>query len=145
MEKKRILMIDDEVPFTNLVKMNLERTGRYEVRVENHPLQAVAAALEFKPAAILLDVVMPQMDGGQLLAEFQTKGQLKNTPVILLTATVTQQVAKALQGQVGCRTIVPKPVDAKRLIQLLDEMLEMPFFSFRFGRSASADEVPPPA
>lgn len=68
MQPKRILMIDDEVAFTNLVKVNLERTGRYEVRVENRPLCALAAALEFKPDAILLDVVMPELDGGQILA-----------------------------------------------------------------------------
>jgi CheY-like chemotaxis protein len=138
MEKKRILLIDDEVSFTNLVKANLEHTGRYEVRAVNQPLQAVAAALEFQPAAILLDVVMPQMDGGQLLAEMHGNPQLKNIPVILLTATVTQQVAKVLQGQVGCRQILPKPVDPKRLIQVLDDMLEMPFFSFRFGRADNA-------
>ena len=135
--KKRILMIDDEVAFTNLVKANVERSNRYEVRVENRPTAALAAALEYKPDAILLDVVMPEMDGGQLLAEMQTNSQLRDIPVILLTATVTQQVAKVLEGKVKCRKIVPKPIDAKRLIQHLDEILESSFFSFRLGRPAS--------
>jgi len=145
MEKKRILIIDDEVAFSNLVKANLERTNRYQACVENHPTRALATALEFKPAAILLDVVMPEMDGGQLLAEMQANDQLKDIPVILLTATVTQQVAKVLQGKVGCRMILPKPVDPKRLIQQLDELLEVPFFSFRFGRSASTGAPTTPA
>jgi len=140
MEKKRIMMIDDEVAFTNLVKLNLERTGRYNVCVENRPTAALAAALEFKPDAILLDVVMPEKDGGQLLAEMQASGPLKNIPVILLTATVTQQVAKVLQGKVSCKAIVPKPVDPKKLIKQLDDMLEVPFFTFRFGKSASTDQ-----
>lgn len=145
MQPKRILMIDDEVAFTNLVKVNLERTGRYEVRVENRPLCALAAALEFKPDAILLDVVMPELDGGQILAAMQNTGELKNIPVLLLTATVTQQVAKTLQGKVQCKKIVPKPVDAKQLIKDLDELLEVPFFTLRFGRSGRTDASAPPA
>jgi CheY-like chemotaxis protein len=145
MQPKRILMIDDEVAFTNLVKANLERTGRYEVRVENRPMAALAAALEFKPDAILLDVVMPEMDGGQILAAVQTNGELKNIPVILLTATVTKQVAKSLEGKVQCKKIIPKPIDAKLLAKELDEILEVPFFTFRFGRPANTNENAPPA
>jgi CheY-like chemotaxis protein len=145
MQPKRILMIDDEVAFTNLAKATLERTGRYEVRVENRPTAALATALEFKPEAILLDVVMPEMDGGQILAAMQTNGELKDIPVILLTATVTQQVAKTLQGKVQCKKIIPKPVDAKRLAKELDELLEVPFITFRFGRSATTDTSAPPA
>jgi len=143
MQKQRILIIDDEVAFTSLVKVNLERTNRYEVRVENHSPAAMAAALEFKPAAIVLDVVMPEKDGGQVLAEIQANEQLKDIPVMLLTATVTHQVAKTLQGKVSCRTIVPKPVDAKQLMKELDKLLEVPFLTLRFGRSAGTGvEVP---
>src|SRR6266404_310356 len=120
METKRILIIDDEVAFTNLLKVNLERSGRYQVRAENHPTNGLAAALQFKPSLILLDVVMREMDGGQLLAALTANNQLKDIPVVLLTATVTQQVAKALQGQVACRAILAKPIDPKRLIQKLD-------------------------
>ena len=145
MDTKRILIVDDEVAFTNLVKVNLERTGRYQVRVENFPTAAVAAALEFKPDAILLDVVMPEMDGGQLLAELKANEELKQIPVMLLTATVTQQVAKTLQGHVNCREILAKPIDSKRLIQKLDEVLEVSFFAIRFGRSARSQANASPA
>lgn len=142
METKRILIVDDEVPFTNMVKLNVERTGRYQVRVENQPTRALATAAEFRPQLILLDVVMPELDGGQIIAGLGADPKLKDIPVLLLTATVTSQVAKVLQGKVNCREVLAKPIDAKRLIQKLDEVLEASFFSFRLGRAAQAE---PPA
>lgn len=131
MEPKRVLIIDDEAAFTNLVKANLERTGRYQVRTENRPQEALAAVMQFQPAVILLDVVMPLMDGGQLLAELHRHEKLRGIPVILLTASLTQQVAKVLGGQATCRAVLAKPIDAKRLVQTLDEVTATPLF----GRS----------
>ena len=58
-EKKRILVVDDEPSITRLLKLNLEQTGDYEVATENSPKAAVAAAEEFQPELLLLDVVMP--------------------------------------------------------------------------------------
>src|SRR6185503_21291437 len=65
-EKKRVLIIDDEASFARMVKLNLEKSGEFEVRVENKPTYALAAAREFKPDLILLDVIMPAMDGGDV-------------------------------------------------------------------------------
>ena len=59
MRTPRILMIDDDVPLTQTVRINLEDTGRYEVMVENNPRNALATAREFQPDLVLLDVVMP--------------------------------------------------------------------------------------
>jgi CheY-like chemotaxis protein len=66
MSKKRILLIDDDPSFTRLLKLNLEETGAYEVRTENRGTAALTAAREFKPDLILLDVVMPDMGGGDV-------------------------------------------------------------------------------
>ena len=59
---RKILLVDDEAGFTELLKMNLERAGGYEVRIENESTKALAAVRSFMPDAILLDVVMPGMD-----------------------------------------------------------------------------------
>ena len=75
MEKKRILIVDDEPTFTKMVKLNLEQTGDFEVREEHRATAALATAREFKPHLVLLDVIMPSMDGGDL-ASLNSGGSL---------------------------------------------------------------------
>ena len=70
-EKKRILVVDDEPSITRLLKLNLEQTNEYVVRAENDARAAIAAAEEFKPHLILLDVMMPGLDGGELASRFE--------------------------------------------------------------------------
>lgn len=65
-KEKKILIVDDEEDFTKLIKLNLERTGEYEVEIENGGLRGLAAAREFKPDLILLDILMPDMEGGEV-------------------------------------------------------------------------------
>ena len=93
MEKKRILIIDDEAGFTRMVKLNLEKTGQFEVREENKATYALAAAREFKPDLILLDVIMPSMDGGDVASLIQADRNLRGTPIVFLTATVSPREA----------------------------------------------------
>ena len=57
---KRILVVDDEAGFARLLKLGLERTGRYDVRVENRARVALDSAREFEPHLILLDCLMPE-------------------------------------------------------------------------------------
>ena len=82
----KVLAIDDEVGFTRLVKMNLEKGGEYEVRIENDSNQALDTALEFLPDVVLLDIVMPGLDGGDVAALFQNHEVLKDVPIIMMTA-----------------------------------------------------------
>ncbi len=63
MKKKKILVVDDERGFTKMVKLNLEANGNYDVKIQNNPLEALQTAVEFKPDVILLDVIMPDMEG----------------------------------------------------------------------------------
>ena len=63
-DKKRILVVDDQASDTRLMKLYLERTNDYVVREENNARAANAAAEEFQPHLFLLDVMMPDMDGG---------------------------------------------------------------------------------
>ena len=89
-EKKRILVVDDRARDTRLVKLYLERTNDYVVREENDAMAALSAAEEFQPHLILLDVMMPGMDGGELAACFQANPKLKAVPIVFLTAAVTK-------------------------------------------------------
>jgi two-component system OmpR family response regulator len=109
-EKKRILAVDDEAANTRLLKIYLERTNDYVVREENDAKSALAAAEEFQPHLILLDVMMPGMDGGELAACFQASPKLKAVPIVFLTAAITKKEVKAGGGQVGGQSFLAKPV-----------------------------------
>ncbi len=122
--QRKILLVDDEAGFTELLKMNLERTGAYEVCVENDSTQAVATAQRFQPDAIVLDVVMPGMDGGDVQALLQSTPSLSRVPVIMLTALVdSTELSEGAVAQAGTQMILPKPVNLPLLLRVLDEVL----------------------
>src|ERR1035441_6077605 len=100
-EKKRILAVDDQASNTRLVKLCLEGTDDYVVREENDAKAALATAEEFQPHLILLDVMMPGLDGGDLAACFQASPKLKAVPIVFLTAAVTKGEVEASGGRIG--------------------------------------------
>jgi CheY-like chemotaxis protein len=118
-EKKRILVVDDQARDTRLMKLYLERTNDYMVREENNARAATSAAEEFQPHLILLDVMMPGMDGGELAACFQANPKLKAVPIVFLTAAVTKGEVKAGGGQVGGHSFLAKPVVLTEVVACL--------------------------
>jgi len=126
MDKKRILIIDDEASFTRMVRLNLEKSGQFEVREENRAAYAVAAAREFKPDLILLDVIMPTMDGGDVAAHIQNDRHLKDTPIVFLTATVSQREAGPGGLNSGGSLFLAKPVSVENLIKCINENIRKP-------------------
>jgi CheY-like chemotaxis protein len=122
-EKKRILIVDDESALTMLVKLNLEKTGRYEVREENHAIKALAAAKAFKPDLVLLDVMMPDLDGGDVLAQLKGDPQFKDVPVVFLTATVLKEEVDKKGGSIGGYPFIPKPFRGEVLLDRIEKML----------------------
>lgn len=115
MEKKRILIIDDEATFTRMVRLNLEKTGKYEVREENRGRRGAAAARDFKPHLIFLDVIMPDADGGEVAAHIQADNRLKNVPIVFLTATVSKREVGDTGGMRGGLFFLAKPVTLEQL------------------------------
>jgi CheY-like chemotaxis protein len=121
---RKILLVDDEAGFTELLKMNLERSGAFEVRIENDSTKAVAAARAFMPDAILLDVVMPGMDGGDVQAQLQASPLLAGIPVLMLTALVdSTELSEGAVAQAGTQMVLPKPVNLSLLLRVLDEIV----------------------
>lgn len=123
MAKKKILIVDDETNLTMLVKLNLEKTGRYEVREENRARKALASAREFKPDLVLLDVMMPDLDGGDVLAQLKDDVNLRNVPVVFLTATVLKEDLAKQGGKIGGHPFIPKPFKAEVLLDQIKKML----------------------
>ncbi len=120
-KKKKILIIDDEVTFTNLVKLTLEMKDGYEVCVENDPRMAIATARTFWPDIILLDVIMPELDGAEVHRRLMADPILKHIPIIFVTAIVGQKEVDKHHGKIGGSFFVAKPVDADGLIKAIEE------------------------
>ncbi len=122
-EKKRILIVDDLASDTQLVKLYLEQTNDYVVREVNDAKTALAAAEEFQPHLILLDVRMPGMDGGELAACFKANPKLKAVPIVFLTALVTKGEVEAGGGRVGGFPFLAKPIILSELAACLKQHL----------------------
>ena len=121
-EKRRILIVDDDHESTHVIKILLEKIGRYLVIEENDATKAHQAAKNFRPDVILLDILMPKVDGGEIAAQIEADPELRTTPVIFLTALVTKAEAKAglhIQGH----PILAKPINIPELIKGIEENL----------------------
>ena len=120
-QKKRVLLVDDEVGFTRLLRMNLEQTGAYEVREENVGSRAMAAVQEFKPDILFLDIIMPDMDGGSIVSQIRLSPELKETQVVFLTAVLTKQEAKQKNGHLSFVPCLAKPVNTQEVIDCIEK------------------------
>ena len=80
--RKKILVVDDEAGFTSMLKLNLEATGNYDVWVENDPHHAYRSALECKPDLILLDIIMPRVEGPDVAFQIRNSEALREIPII---------------------------------------------------------------
>jgi two-component system, OmpR family, alkaline phosphatase synthesis response regulator PhoP len=132
-EKKKILMIDDEQEICELVKSILERTGRYEVTVSTRAPVGIQLAKTYKPDLILLDVMMPEMDGTEaarlLCEDEQTKSIIivfvtaVAVPMAFLASLVRSEELKEKAVKAGGQYFIQKPISPKDLILRLDEIL----------------------
>src|SRR5262245_22217847 len=121
MAKKRILLVDDEKSFTTLLKLNLEETGNYEVRVENWAEDAYGAAREFKPDLILLDIIMPRMPGGKVAAQIKEDSSLNDTPIVFLTAAVRKHQVEENEGIICDFPCLAKPATVEMVIETIEK------------------------
>ena len=121
MAKKRILLVDDEKSCTNLLKLNLEETGNYEVRVENWAEDAYGAAKEFKPDLVLLDIIMPRMPGGNVAAQIKEDSELKDTPIVFLTAAVRKQQVEDNEGIICDFPCLAKPATVDMVVETIEK------------------------
>ncbi|MDI1247304.1 MAG: response regulator [Lacunisphaera sp.] len=120
---KRILIVDDKASDTLLVKLYLEQTGDYLVGEENDALAALATAEKFRPDLILLDVLMPGMNGGDLAGSLRANPRLKHVPIVFLTALVTKADIKSGVGQLGRYPLLAKPLFLPDLLACLRHQL----------------------
>ena len=121
MTKKKVLLIDDEKSFTSLLKLNLEQTDNYEVRVENWAEDGVPAARAFKPHIILLDIIMPRMAGGDVAAALRADALLKDIPIVFLTAAVRRHQVEEHEGFICDTPTLAKPSTVEEIIAAIEK------------------------
>ena len=123
--KTKVLVVDDEVPFSRLVKSQLERTGSFEVCIENESTRIIETATSFLPDLILLDIVMPGFDGGDVEALLRQHETLKTVPILIVSALVSNSDApEDAVVQSGKDVILAKPVTTEKLIAAIEQKLD---------------------
>ena len=120
--KPRIQIIDDNVALTTLLAKALAKFG-YDPVVENNPLLAVNTVRHYMPDLILLDVMMPERDGGRVLMDLRNDLSLRYIQVILLTAIAREAQTLANTGGIQS-TVLAKPVQLQELVQTIEDHLK---------------------
>lgn len=123
MQKQRILVIDDESSITRLLKLNLELTGRYEVMEANSGSDAMDKAVSFRPQLMLMDIIMPDIDGGALAGQMLGDERLAEIPIIFLTAAITRDEARDTSGFIGNYPFLAKPIQIEDLLRQIEKTL----------------------
>jgi len=123
MKRKKILVVDDELSVTRLLKMNLEDTDDYEVRLETWAERALGTARAFEPDLILLDVVMPQLRGDQVAAQLRADAKLGTTPVVFLSAAVEKQRVRENDGLINGQPFIAKPASVEEIVEGIERHL----------------------
>lgn len=121
MHKKKILMVDDEESLGWIMKLNLEATGRYEVRYESKGTQGLPAARDFRPDLIFLDITMPDMEGSEVAQQIRSDSELQRIPIVFLTATITQSEVGSTGGVIGGQRFLAKPVSVQQLVDCIEK------------------------
>lgn len=124
MDKKRILVIDDEENIVKMLKTLLE-INDYEAETALDGKEGLSKANKYKPDLILLDLVMPNLNGYQVLETLRADETLKSIPVILFTAAPPEVAAKSGSSALEAVDYVLKPFDRMTLSFLLERIKEL--------------------
>lgn len=121
MVNEKILVVDDEEHIAELISYNLTNNG-YKVIIANNGIDAVKLAVEEKPSLILLDLMIPGKDGYDVCKDVRSNSEIKNTPIIMLTAK-SEEVDKILGLELGADDYITKPFSIRELLARVKAVL----------------------
>jgi DNA-binding response OmpR family regulator len=121
---KKILLIDDESAFCDMVKENVELRGEYAVRIANNGKEGLKTARRIKPDIILLDIRMPKMDGFKVLEELKKDVATLSIPVIMLSA-LDDEESKTRSASLYDDMYLVKPVKMAELLSKIEDVLKI--------------------
>lgn len=119
---KRILIIDDEFDIRAVAQLTLKTTGEWDVLLAASGAEGLAKAVEKQPNVILLDVMMPDMDGIETFQALQSNSATQAIPVILMTAKV-QPAEQRHFAELGIAGVIAKPFKAMKLSAQITDIL----------------------
>lgn len=123
MAKKKIMIIDDEQALCDLLKLNLESTGNYEVITATDPREGLVMVRKHIPDVVILDLMMPFIEGSQVAERIMENPKTKNIPIIFLTALAEKSQVESNMGVIAGREFIAKPVTTKELIERIEAVL----------------------
>ena len=119
-DKRKILLIDDDEAVISYLVVKLSKL--YDVVSTTDSRRALAMAKQERPDAVLCDIDMPHLSGGDVAAALADDAQTAQIPVVYLTALISPQEAKDLHGQVGGRPGVSKRAQLAELVEVIDRV-----------------------
>ncbi|MCI9303625.1 response regulator transcription factor [Clostridium sp.] len=121
MANEKILVVDDEEHIAELISYNLTSNG-YKVITANNGIDAIKLAIEEKPSLILLDLMIPGKDGYDVCKEVRGNSEVKNIPIIMLTAK-SEELDKILGLELGADDYITKPFSVRELLARVKAVL----------------------
>lgn len=123
MEKKKVMVVDDEKDFLRITKLNLEDTNKYEVMTLSSAKDIVSEVNKFKPDIILLDILMPTFGGIEACEMLNEDPVGKNVPIVVISA-LDKDIDKLKAYKEGIVDYIIKPVEKDDLIAKIERALQ---------------------
>ena len=117
----RICYVEDDEDIQRIVRMSLERVGKMTVEVVGDPTMAIEAMTTFKPDLVMLDWMMPKMDGPAVFRQMKLRAETSHLPVVFITAKAAQRDLDEL-SKMGAAGTISKPFSPKDLPDQLREI-----------------------
>lgn len=122
MKKATVLFVDDEKDMLTLMADLLETRG-YSVITADNGTDGLTLAKSRQPDIIILDISMPEMDGGQVAAQLKETAETKDIPVIFLTGLLSKDIEKNNRHMVGGHIMFAKPCEIDALAEQIDKLV----------------------
>jgi len=120
---KRVCYVEDDEDIRKIVRMSLERIGKLTVEVVGDPMVAIEAIKSFKPELVMLDWMMPGMDGPTLYRKMREVPEVSDLPVVFITAKASEKELSELRS-LGAAGTISKPFSPRDLPAQLQEIWE---------------------
>lgn len=120
--KKKILIVDDEKQIARMLKIRMESMG-YEADVAHDGVEGLEKAQQYRPDLIILDVMMPKMDGFEVCRKLKEDPVFKSTPIIMLSVKAEEK-ANDLSVIAGADDYMPKPFEPEILMEKIRRLLK---------------------
>lgn len=119
---KKILVVDDDPVIVNLLKLRLSTVG-YDVYTAEDGEEGLRSAIALQPDLIILDLVMPKMDGSTVAAKLKEDASLSDVPVIFLTCIVSEAETQESEHHIAGHMFFAKPFDSAELIETVARLI----------------------